>query len=63
MKWEYKSLKLAASGWMGGKFDEDELEKLMNELGRKEWEMVSAFDTNQGSGQTRDIVILFKRSL
>ena len=30
-------------------------------LGRQEWELVAAFDTNQGTGETRDIVIIFKK--
>lgn len=62
MKWEYKTLKLEAKGFMGGKFDENELNQKMNEFGRDGWELVSAFDTNMGQGATRDIVILFKRS-
>jgi len=62
MKWEYTTLKLETSGFMGGKFDETVLNAKMNELGRDRWELVSAFDTNMGHGATRDIVLLFKRS-
>jgi len=61
MKWEYKTLKVSAGGFMGGKFDENVLTEKMNELGRDQWELISGFDTNMGHGATRDIVLLFKR--
>ena len=61
MRWQYKTIKLATKGLLGGKFDESELDEQMNELGRQEWELVGAFDTNQGSGESRDIVIIFKK--
>lgn len=62
MRWEYKTIKLATKGFMGGKFDENVLDEYMNELGRQEWELVAAFDTNQGTGETRDVVVIFKRA-
>jgi len=62
MKWEYKTIKLATKGFTGGKFDETKLDKLLNELGSQGWELVSAFDTNQGYGETRDVVVIFKRA-
>jgi len=62
MRWEYKTIKLAATGWTGGKLDEAKLDQLMNELGMQDWELAAAFDTNQGYGQTRDVVVVFKRS-
>ena len=62
MKWEYKTMKLAAKGFLGGKFDEDELDAFMNDLGAKGWELVTAFDTNMSHGQTRDVVAMFKRN-
>ena len=62
MRWEYKTIKLATKGLLGGKFDENDLDEYMNELGRQEWELVAAFDTNQGSGETRDVVVIFKRA-
>ncbi len=61
MKWEYKTIKLATTGFAGGKLDETKLEHFMNELGSQGWELVSAFDTNQGRGETRDVVVIFKR--
>lgn len=62
MRWEYKTLKLRATGWLGGKFDEAELDRAMNELGAQGWELSAAFDTNESGGNTRDVVIIFKRS-
>jgi hypothetical protein len=62
MKWECKTIKLAATGfWLGGKIDEVKLDHMMNDLGSQRWELVSAFDTNEASGNTRDVVVIFKR--
>jgi hypothetical protein len=33
MKWEYKTVKLGSTGLMGGKVDEAQLDRTMNELG------------------------------
>lgn len=64
MRWEYKVFKLAATGfWVGGKLDEARFQEMLNELGREGWELVSAFDTNQGHGTTRDVVSVLKRPL
>lgn len=62
LKWEYKTVKLRATGLLGGKFDDAQLERAMNELGQQGWELTTAFDTNEAYGSTRDIVVLFKRS-
>ena len=62
MTWEYKTLKLPASGgFLGGKFDETALDAKLNEMGEQRWELVAAFTTNQGYGQSRDLVTIFKR--
>jgi len=61
MKWEYKTIKLEASGLMGGIIDEKKLDAIMNELGEQGWELSAAFDTNKQAGTTRDAVIIFKR--
>ena len=62
MKWEYKTIKLATTGFNGGKLDEHELDEYMNQLGEQGWELVSAFGTNQGAGATRDVVAVFKKA-
>lgn len=46
-RWEYKTLKIATRGFAGGKLDEIEFERELNELGEKGWELVSCFDTNK----------------
>jgi hypothetical protein len=62
MKWEYRTIKLAATGFlMGGKIDEAKLDQMMNDLGEQGWELASAIDTNEAYGSTRDVVVIFKR--
>ena len=61
MRWEYKTVKLATTGFLGGKLDELKLDALMNQLGAEGWELVSAFDTAVCYGATRDVVAVFKR--
>ena len=61
MKWEYETVKVAATGFVGGKLDEDTFTTHLNDLGDQGWELVAAFDTNQGGGATRDVVAVFKR--
>jgi hypothetical protein len=62
MFWEYKTIKLATTGfWLGGKLDEKKFDQMLNELGHERWELVSAFDTNQAHGASRDVVAVFKR--
>ncbi len=61
MQWEYRTIKLPAKGFLGGKFDEATLNESMNQLGSEGWELITGFDTNKSYGETRDIVIIFKR--
>jgi hypothetical protein len=62
MKWEYISVAFVASGfWAGGKLDGDAFNGELNKLGREGWELVSIFDTNTASGETRDVFAVFKR--
>ncbi len=61
MQWEYKTLKLETTGFVGGILDEKKLEAMMNQLGAEGWELVAAFDTNMSQGATRYAVTLFKR--
>lgn len=61
MNWEYKTIKIGATGFMGGKVDENELDTLMNTLGSQGWELSAAMDTNSYQGQTRDVLLIFKR--
>ncbi len=61
MKWEYKTIKIATTGFAGGKLSERTFTAYMNELGEKEWGLVTAFDTKQIYGATRNVVAVFKR--
>ncbi len=61
MRWEYNTLKMATTGFIGGKLDEETFTDHLNDLGDQGWELVAAFDTNQGGGQTRDVIVVFKR--
>ena len=61
MSWEYKTLKLGTKGFLGGKVNEAELEKALNDLGRLDWELVNVFTTNLAQGQSRDVVVVLKR--
>ncbi|MHC4745497.1 MAG: DUF4177 domain-containing protein [Planctomycetota bacterium] len=61
-KWEYKTVMIKATGWFaGGKVDADVLDRELNTLGREGWELASGFDTNQLYGETRDVILIFKR--
>ena len=61
MKWEYKTVKFKTSGLMGGKLDDTKLNNEMNQLGIQGWELVSSFSTSQSFGESRDIVLIFKK--
>ena len=62
VRWEYKTVALAAHGWTGGKVDQPKLEQMLDELGSQGWELVSVFDTNSYQGATRDVLAVLKRS-
>ena len=59
--WEYRTVLIPTGGWLGGKFDERSMTETMNDLGRDGWELVTALDTNRSGGETRHVVLLFKR--
>jgi len=62
MKWEYLTAKFEATGWfLGGILDAQKFTDHLNQLGQQGWELVSVFDTNMGSGQTREVVAVLKR--
>lgn len=61
-QWEYRVLTTEAAGWFaGGQIDGPEIQKGLNLCGDQGWELVSAFDTNQGHGASRFYVFLLKR--
>lgn len=61
-QWEYKTVMIKATGWFsGGKVDSSEMDQRLNGLGVDGWELASGFDTNKLYGETRDVVLIFKR--
>jgi len=60
-QWEYKTWKYKTGGFLGGKIDEEEFDAQLNQFGKEGWELVSCFDTSVYQGQSRDIVVVFKR--
>ena len=64
MKWEYKVIKIDTKGFfLGGEFDQNSFEQILNELGEQGWELVSAFDTNVEGGKSRHVVAMLKRPI
>jgi hypothetical protein len=62
MHWEYRTVRIPASGgFLGGKFNDTQLTTTLNDLGAQRWELVSTFVTHQGYGQSREIVAILKR--
>ncbi|MBM3976195.1 MAG: DUF4177 domain-containing protein [Planctomycetes bacterium] len=61
MTWEYKTLFLNTTGFLGGKLDQGALDRELAAIGRDGWELVSIFDTNSYEGVTRLVVAVFKR--
>ena len=63
-RWEYTTLVLGASGFLtgGGQIDPQALTDRLNSLGDDGWELVSVFDTNRASGETRVVVAVLKRA-
>jgi hypothetical protein len=60
-KWEYRTIKYKTGGFLGGKVNEGEFEESLNGFGEEGWELVSCFDTSVYQGQSRDIIVVFKR--
>lgn len=64
MKWEYKTIKMTThTTFNAGKPSEGAFDRAMNELGEQGWELVAVFPLTQTIGETRDVVVAFKRQL
>ena len=67
MKWEYKTIKTIKTDTtglvVGGKFDQNSFEQILNGFGEQGWELVSAFDTNMEGGKSRHVVAVLKRPI
>lgn len=60
-KWEYKTIKMSTTGFMGGILDSSELNEKLNSLGEEGWEVTTGLVTNQGNGYSREVVVILKR--
>lgn len=60
-RWEYKSLLINVTGWIGPKIDTDGLDEVLNHHGLDGWEVVSAFDINRHEGRTGALMVMLKR--
>lgn len=60
-KWEYKTVKVPTTGFMGGTLDCAELSEKLNFLGEEGWEVITSLVTNQGNGYSKEVVVILKR--
>lgn len=60
-RFEYQTIFFEPGGFAGGKLNKEEFDAALARMGDQGWELVSCFDTNQGSGATRFVVAVFKR--
>ncbi|MES2674906.1 MAG: DUF4177 domain-containing protein [Pseudomonadota bacterium] len=56
MRWEYKTLKYTKRSFFTGAVDAEELQQMLNDLGRDGWELVSINQT-----QMQPAIIVLKR--
>lgn len=63
MQWEYQTVKLNVAGTWGVNFDLDQTQEFTNRLGSQDWELVPSVAINEGGGDTKKIVFIFKRAL
>ena len=59
--WQYKSIKLKLKGFLGGRVDQESLDKALAEAGAEGWELVTVLVTALYQGRTKDAVAIFKR--
>lgn len=60
---EYKTLIYEPAGWWGGKVDADHFDARLNELAEDGWEIDQCFPVAMSNGQTKNIVLIFKRKI
>lgn len=59
-RFEYKTLKIKATGFWGTKFSEEDIDDQLNELGNQGWELVSVQHGGY-SGNTYELFYTLKR--
>ena len=60
-RWDYKTVKLHLRGFLGGKIDQKELDRILAEASAEGWELVQVLATALYQGRTQDAVLIFKR--
>lgn len=60
-QWEYTTLNFKIGGFLSAKIDQEKFEAELNRYGSQGWEMVSCFDMNDAQGQSKNVMVLFKR--
>lgn len=63
MKWEYKTIVFDTGGFLGGKVDSHELDRICNQMGQDGWELAANTATASSNGHTRCLVLIFKRPI
>lgn len=59
--YEYYTYVYDTTGFRGGKVSAEALSRELTCIGMQGWELVSTTTTQQGNGQTRSIVFVFRR--
>lgn len=62
-RWEYRTLKMQTTGFLGGILDTSSFDNELNKMGSEGWELVSCFDTSQSQGSSREVIAVFKRKM
>jgi hypothetical protein len=62
-RFEYKTLQMPLKGTFGMRIDYELLEKELNELGNKGWEVITAPHTNYREAKKSGTIIILKREI
>ena len=62
-KYEYQTISIDAKGWNGGKVNIEELDDVLNEMGKQGWRLVEKTASNEGLGNTRYVLCTFEREV
>ncbi|MEZ4688610.1 MAG: DUF4177 domain-containing protein [Bacteroidia bacterium] len=60
-QFQYLTLRVRETGFIGKRVNPKKLTSNMNELGEEGWELVTSFETNEEEGETKDVFLIFKR--
>lgn len=60
-QWEYRTVQIDVSGWLGPKIKTGEVDSAFNLQGDDGWELVNVLDINVHQGATSALLAVFKR--